>query len=427
MKYRIIKGVRIILCYLLLIVAMTMLIFSTRNYKTISDKIIDFKDQNTQSVYLRVSDVYDHDGQKSLHDFFSEESALDRMKKFCEILNEKYEFLEFDTQPLMLREPFRYKDQLRKDYGSEYFGENDHIGISLKSIQMGKNSTRHFDLQSHMMLGRCFEQNDYIFDGQKPIPVILGYEYSDFHHVGDTIKVEFLSEDVTLSVIGFTAKNTWITLNNHSYFLDESIILPFIDVNTISQDKDDLYFQKILYSLKAWGYIEVKDGDSYYTYKNQIDEISQSLELRYVVNEGAVSNHITNISNSLFSAKGILFIFSIVIFILLGFAVLFIYLYHYHQNKKEYAIRLISGCSLNTLKYKIYAEIILSFIVSLVIAAIINRIILGYDAVYRYAAAKLSQAVEQAVWFSLITILLILSAIRRNINNESICFALQKE
>lgn len=171
MRYRVLKWIRTLLCYVLLIVSMTILIFSNRNYNTIADKVIDFKDQNIDSMYLRVSDAYDQDGQKTLSEFFAEKDALDRMKQFCNILNNKYGFLEFDTQSLLLRDSFRYRDEFRNDYGSEFFGINDDVGISLKSIQIGKNSYDHFDLKSQIISGRGFETEDFTFEDEKKSPL----------------------------------------------------------------------------------------------------------------------------------------------------------------------------------------------------------------------------------------------------------------
>lgn len=427
MRYRVLKWIRILLCYVLLIISMTILIFSNRNYNTIADKIIDFKDQNIESAYLRVSDAYDQDGQKTLSEFFAEKDALDRMKQFCNILNNKYGFLEFDTQSLLLRDSFRYRDEFRNDYGSEFFGINDDVGISLKSIQIGKNSYDHFDLKSQIISGRGFETEDFTFEDEKKIPVILGYQYMNFHDIGDTITVNYLSKDVSLSVVGFFTKNTWITINNDINFADEAIVLPFLDVHFEPQNKEDRRFQNISYSLKAWGYLEVRDGESYYVYKNEIDEISQDLHLKYMLNEGSVSNYISNISNTLLSTKGILFLFSNFIFVCLSMAVLFIYLFHYNQNREEYAVRLVSGCSLNRLKFKIYMEITLSFLLSLIIAIGINKIILGYDAIYMYPAAMFSKAVQQTMIFAMIIMFCIVLTVQYRINHGSICFALQKE
>ena len=53
------------------------------------------------------------------------------MKEFCSILNNEFNYLEFDKQALVVRGNFAYKDEFRIDYGMDYFGENDKLGISL--------------------------------------------------------------------------------------------------------------------------------------------------------------------------------------------------------------------------------------------------------------------------------------------------------
>lgn len=123
MKYQKNKYIYILICFCLLTIATTMFMFSIKNYNRAAHKIIDFDNKNVESIYLRVSDVHE------LSEFFSEKDALHRMKEFCRILNREFVFLEFDTQSLMIKDTFNYKNNFREDYGTKYFGENDEYGI----------------------------------------------------------------------------------------------------------------------------------------------------------------------------------------------------------------------------------------------------------------------------------------------------------
>ncbi|MCG8499546.1 MAG: hypothetical protein MJB12_03940 [Firmicutes bacterium] len=424
MKYRNINYTYIVICFCVLTIATTLFMFSNKNYNKATHKIIDFDSENIESMYLRVTDVYDRNNQKTLSEFFVEENALERMKVFCNTLNKEFNYLEFDDQSLLIRDHFSYKDEFRTDYGKPYFGEKDHI--SLLSIQIGKNAYDVFDLENKLFNGKGFEPNDFIFDN-KPVPAILGYEYLGLIDIGDTIKFSYLTKDISVKVMGFFKKDTAVTIDNRIYFLDKYIIIPSLDVNFAPVDKEDASFQLILYSLKNWGYIKVNDGDDYYDYKNRVSEINNRLGLKYVVNEAYIYPYIKNISNTMHSSKGVFLIASILVFLLLSGIFIYIYLWNYNRNKKVYAIHLICGCSFRRLKLKIYFEIFMQFMLSFVLATFINRILLGQDLIYLSERRVLEQAMEQTMVLSASIMLGICAVLNIYFNKSNVYASIQKE
>ncbi len=427
MKYKFSKYINLLVCFCLLTVGMTTFMISNKNYLKAKHKIIDFDNKNIESLYLRVTDVYGRDNQKTLFQFFSEEDSLERMKKFCGILNKEFNYLEFDTQSLLVLDDFNYKDEFRIDYGKEFFGENDEIGISLKSVQMGENTYDIFNLESQLIDGRGFENNDFIFENNRTVSAILGHEYSELINIGDTVNFEYLSKNITVTVIGFFEKNTSVTLNNNIYFLDEFIIIPSLDLNYDILNEDDERFQKILYSLKNWGYIKINNGEDFCDYRKRIDDISKELDLKYVVNEGFVYPYIRNISNTINSNKGIFLIASIVLFLILSAIIAYIYIWNYNKNKKIYSIHLICGCSLLRLKLRIFFQIFIQFMLSLSIASLVNRLILGYDNIYVSERILLRQAVRQTSILSIIIMIVICLILNIYINKSNIYSSIRKE
>lgn len=426
MKYQKIQYLHIVICFCVLTVATTIFMFSYKNYNKVAYKIIDFESKNVESIYLRISDVYGDKNQKTLSEFFSEKDALQRMKEFCSIINKEFNYLEFDTQPLLVKDNFHYKDEFRIDYGTDYFGVNDKIGISLLSAQIGINAYDNFNLDNQIADGRGFRTCDFLFD-DKTVPAILGHEYSDLVHIGDTIKFNYLSKDIFIKVISFLKKDTSIAINNHIYFFDKYIVIPSLDVNLIPVNQDDERFQNILYSLKNWGYIKINDGEDYYNYKKRVDEISNELNLKYIVNEGYVYSYINNISNTMHSSKGIFLIVSIFLFLILSVLFAYIYLWNYNRNKKVYAIHLICGCSFLKLKLRIYFEIFIQFILSLELSAFINRILLGKDRIYLFERILLEQAVNQTMVLSAIIMIGICLVLNIYFNKSNIYASIQKE
>jgi len=426
MKYKISNYVHIVISFCLLTAAATIFMFSAKNYNKVAHKIIDFDSNNVDSVYLRVQDVYDKENQKTLSEFFKEKDALKRMKEFCSILNKEFNYLEFDDQSLMVMDDFKYKDEFRIDYGKDYFGENDNIGISLLSVQIGKNAYEVFGLENQVANGRGFKATDFQFDNVT-VPALLGHEYSGLVNIGDTLKFKYLSKDISVKVIGFLKKDTSVMLDNRIYFLDRYILIPSLNVDFAPENKEEEKFQKILYSLKNWGYIKVKDGDDFYDYKNKVDEISSKLGLKYIVNEAYVYPYIKNISNTLHSSKGVFLIASIVLFIALSIVFTFIYLWNYNRNKKVYAIHLICGCSFPRLKLRLFSEIIIQFILSLGLSIFINEVLLGQDSIYLSERVPLEKAMNQTLALSTIIMLGICLMLNIYFNKSNIYASIRKE
>lgn len=427
MKYKISSYLHVLICFCLLTIAMTIFMLSNKNYIKAEQKIVDFDNTNIEYKYLYVTDVYGQDNQKTLFDFFAEKNSLERMKQFYVFLNEEFNYFEFDKQNLLIRDEFNYKDEFRIDYEWVNYGVNDDIGISLKSLQIGKNTYDVYNLQNKLAEGRGFEPDDYIFDNNKTVPAILGYEYSGLVNIGDTIRFEYLFKNITIEVIGFFQKDTSLTLNNNICFMDQSIVIPLLNLNYAPLNKDDEKFQKILYNLKTCQYIKIKDGEDYYGYKNKIDKISKELDLKYILNEAYIHEYIKNISHTINSGKGIFLIASIILFLILSTIIGYVYIWNFNRNKKMYSIDLICGCSFPRLKLRIFFKIFIQFILSIVAAIFINRLMLGYDNIYVSEKLLLGQAINQTLTFSMAIMVAICLVINVYINNSNIYSSIRKE
>lgn len=426
MKYKIYDYIHIVICFCLLTIATTIFMFSNKNYNKTVSKIVDFDKKNVESIYLRITDVYNQQNQKGLSEFFSEKDSLERMKKFSKIANKEFNLLEFNTQSLLLKDDFSYKDEFREDYGTSYFGVNDSIGISLQSIQIGKEAYSFFSLKDQIANGKGFENKDFVYD-EEIISAILGHEYSDVINIRDTIKFDYLTKYIYIKVIGFLKKDTYIGINNKIHFLDNYILIPSLELNSSPNNEKDEKFQKILYSLKNWGYIKINDGEDYYNYKNKVDEISNSLNLNYVLNEGFVGSYIKNISNTMNSSKGMLLISSVFLFLLLSIIFTYVHVWNFNRNKKNYAIHLICGCSVFRLKLKIFFQVFMQFILSLGLSSFINRLLLGKGNFYLSDRILLQQAISQTLLLSTIVMFGICLVLNIYFNKSNIYSSIQNE
>lgn len=426
MKYKIGTVLQQAVCVCLFITAAAFFMKSDMDYKRTSEKVVAFTEDNLESVYLRVSDVYGKEHQKSLSEFFQEDGALERMKQFNHMMHDQYKFLEFDIQSVVMLEDFPYKEEFRADYGSADDMADDGTNKVLKSCQMDQNAYDFFHLNDYLVKGNGFSSSSFTYTGQETVDVLLGYEYTDLIDIGDILHVEYLTEEMDLKVSGFLGKDSAVAINNNVYFLDRLMILPFVNISDAADSMANQDFPYILYSLKNWGYIKVKDGDNFYDYKNSVDEISKSLDLKYVLNEGYVSPYIANTANTLSSAKGFYLISSIAVFLIIAIIILLISVWDYKRKKSDYAVLLICGCSLGKLKRKIFLRITLQLLVSVISASVINKSLLGYHSLYAYDRQLFSQAVSKTGLISLLAGGVIFMILNLYINKSNIYDSLRK-
>lgn len=425
MKYRLKDTIFIVMCFLILSLGMTILIYTNYNYHQITQKIIVFDEQNIDSVYLKVVDEYDMKTHKTLREFFSEPNSLERMKQFSNVMKDKYGYLEIDNQSVMILDQFPYKEEFRIDYGESHYGVNDAIGISLKSLQIGKNTYDAFALSQQIEMGTGFQAEDFLWKEQKTVPMLLGYEYQGLAEIGETFLLEYLQKDILVEVAGFFKKDAVITLNNQVYFMDQQIVIPFFDCKDQPTNEEDSEFQKILYSLKNWGYIKVNSGEDVLDYEAEIQKLNEQLGLDYAVSEGVIYSYIQNISSTIDSIKGILWMVSIFLLIVLSGIFLGIQIWSFHKNKKVYAIHLICGCSFKRIKQKIMFFVIAQFAAALLGSTLISSVLLEQKIANRSQMFLFKEAVQQMILCSVVLLVIICVILSRSIHKNRIYLSLR--
>lgn len=427
MKYKLRSYIHMFVGFLLLTMAMTILIFFMKNYIKADKRIIEFDEENKKILYLKVYEVYGQDNVKDIFEFFAEKNVLNRMKTFYNFLNAEFDFIEFNKQNLFLKDDFNYKDEFRIDYEWSDFGVNDHIGISLNSIQIAENTYNTYNLDNYVYYGEGFHANDYIYEYDDGVNAILGYEYLGLIDIGDTLNFEYLTKNITIKVVGFFEKGTSIAINQNILSFDRSIAIPSLNLNYNVKNEEDDRFQKILYSLKTCGYIRAENGKDFYEYKDKVDHMAKELDLKYVVNEFFMSEYINDISNTIYSIKGIFVIFSTVLFIILSVIVTYIYIWNYNRNKRNYSIHLICGCSFTRLKLKVLFSIILQFILSFIGSYFINIFMLGNLNIYKINYVLLYEASNYTLSISAIIIIIICAILNYHINRSNIYNSIKSE
>ncbi len=425
MKYRLKDMIFVVICFLILLFGMTILIRTNYDYHQITQKIIVFDEQNVDSVYLKIADNYDQENYKTLREFFSEPHSLERMKQFSEEMHDKYNYLELDKQSLLVLDQFPYQEEFRIDYDTDYYGVNDAtVGISLKSLQIGKNTYDIFGLAQQIEVGTGFGSEDFLWEKQKKLPMLLGYEYQGLVEIGDTFSFNYLQENISFEVVGFLKKDAVITLNERAYFMDQQIVIPFFDWKEQPTNEEDTEFQRVLYSLKNWGYIQIKNGEDIMDYEAEINKLNEQLGLAYATSEGEIHSYIQNISSTIGSIKGVLFVVSICLFVVLSGIFLCVQIWNFHKNKGIYAIHLLCGCSFTRIKQKIILSVILQFAAALTGAVWIHSVLL--KTTNRSEEIIFEEAVQQTILFSIVILAITCLLLSKCVQKNNVYLSLRK-
>lgn len=103
----------------------------------------------------------------------------------------------------------------------------DHVGLSTACI-----SPNVYDLFGLTLYeGHTASESSYIHEKDKPVEVVLGYEYGGYFKIGDMFTVNFNSERLTLWVVGFLDPGARVpnSTGGGMILLDRSILLPYFD------------------------------------------------------------------------------------------------------------------------------------------------------------------------------------------------------
>lgn len=427
MKYRISGVLHMVVSLFVLSAAAAVFIFAYRSYLRADQKIIQFDAQTVGAVYIGVNDLYGMENTPVLSDFFAEPDALERMAEFHEFLENNYNYIVFQMQPLLTQGEMPYQDECRIDYGQAYFGENDQFGYSLSAVQLNQNAYQMWEISNMMDTGSGFAQEDFVQESPKNVPAILGDTYKELVSVGDTYPIDYYGETITLQITGFFQKDAMLPFLNGISYLDNCIVIPSYQIKYPASSEEEKYMQKILLSQQNWGYIRMQNGENYYDYQKEIEAKSQELNLLYRTNEAYASAYIQEVSGTLNSTKGAFLLVAVLLFLILSMLILYIFIWDYNKNRLDYAIHLACGASLTQIKTKIFCKVCFLFIAAFLCAAGINARMLGYERLNREAVSLLSRAVSFSAALIFCVVLLTCAALNFYINKNNVYTTIQED
>ncbi len=104
--------------------------------------------------------------------------------------------------------------------------------------------------------GRGFEEEDYLYEAGKKVPVLLGDAYQTYYKVGDTISANYLFEDMELQVIGFLEPENFYlsSINCEFVSVERYILLPAFQI------AEETEFSQLLSLMELNGNMKTKLG-----------------------------------------------------------------------------------------------------------------------------------------------------------------------
>lgn len=205
---------------------------------------------NESNVYLLL-DTLDEEFSKFVRDEKNLKQVNDFINKIENHSDIKYHYSYL--HPIGIEE-------YPKNEGFIYLYED---GLELEEFQVGNNTF--YNINSVQTDTYAIELNNLTFSQghgngfesinvySSTVPVVLGYNYSDYYQVGDTFNINYLLDNYEAEVIGVLSKEqTLITSNEPDIMLDNYIILPKINVenNDIKHNILDNYNENISHIAK---------------------------------------------------------------------------------------------------------------------------------------------------------------------------------
>lgn len=256
--------------------------------------------ENTYKSYYFLSARNGTDNNPGFIEMFATKNSLERLKTLNNELNNEFNFFELHNQPLIFvgqydgdkkfNETFDMGIDTTNQVGVDFDG-NEVISTSLKTAIIGKNVYNRFD--DKILKGRNFSDSDfYINSHNEVINAILGIDYLEVYEIDDIIQLTLHSKKINFRVIGFYDRNTGIKRKGSfakDLIFDCSIIIPFYDIGYYPTDENEALYQKIYYSQKNEGYIEISestdqiDDEVHIKYSNIIEELVRENNLYYSI------------------------------------------------------------------------------------------------------------------------------------------------
>ncbi|MDO4467224.1 MAG: hypothetical protein Q4C49_09495 [Bacillota bacterium] len=164
-----------------------------------------------KKIYQLIDTLFEQEDM----DEFREHNGIENLLQYYSELKKECTFVSIYTQPVYVQDA-KNSQSIDFDTGN---------GYALKTIEMSQETFDFYHLRIES--GNEIPWKDIKID-DTTIPVYLGSTYKKYYSIGDEISCDYYMKPVTLQIVGFLEKNSFVYYQNQvEHYLDDTIVIPF--------------------------------------------------------------------------------------------------------------------------------------------------------------------------------------------------------
>lgn len=350
---------------------------------------IDINEQTEEQIntYKEVYEDYQYcsilDNFAATANILEDMSNMEKFETFLQLLNssEYFQYFMVYNHPVYV-EGYLGPDENIDGYESssdlssrtvEILDEKGtyHTCTALKGFWIGSNVVDYFGLQ--LSDGVDFGNEDYWFNPNETMPIILGANYKDIYNVGDELYIDFVFSDTKAKVIGILEENSSIYYRGKHQNLDRYIVMPiFVNVEFEGEtlynfETGALHF----YTFRISGTIASKLE---LTHINEIID-SYSKEAGFETEDAyyVIEYNPESKENFDFAIESIGMLVTLILIFVISASVVALSIFignRINKSKRYYAILMLNGCKKSQICWILLAELFIVFSLSYCIAMV---------------------------------------------------------
>ena len=357
------------------------------NIKTMRKDLSEFnRDADKNNYYWIVENLFD---QKLESTFWASEDSMQRIKGYYTEMaeSEYYEYLELCKQNISLKD----------ESGDVYIRVNNY-SVNLKTLC-------EFDIDAAE--GRLFNEDEMDYDfSTNRIPILLGNNLKDNYKIGDLIEGEYFLKPVQYYVIGILKPNSIVIKTNvqeqddgdfYYEYLDYSYVTPLVNYLEAPWDKEERFFQRILYQMKLNATIAMPSDFTAGELKGKMDTLAAKYDM-YSFNVIWVSDQKLNLLK-LVSSESMNLMVTIAV-LLLVFSVMGLWAninVKMNRSRGDYGIHILTGATKRKIGLYIVTENLIILFVVHIVAFLITKALFSTRVLYSLPWVLMSTLVYFAV------------------------------
>lgn len=219
------------------VVLVTIICFLAFNIYLNSSELIFINNSMVQTETIRLSDMFDEDFQNIRTRSTIVEDLMQMNDSFHNSKN--FDYFEFSlTNAFATIGTFTGGEKFASRNDQYIYDKTNH---ELNAIAIGEKADKYFNLSVDK--GEFFAPEDYYFQDNGTIQILLGNDYKEIYKVGDTIELTFKLKKYNCSIKGFLAQDSNATHYNFLVNLNDYIVFPSEKFHAVATDEDEYQHQ----------------------------------------------------------------------------------------------------------------------------------------------------------------------------------------